>query len=188
MWPETYQVDWSEVGSIQDATEILDGLWEITPDGIRTVEPGYDRLFAIGEVSWDEYELVSSFTLHDYDAENFGGVGVIGPWVGHTDDPIAGAQPKTGFLPFGSQTWTAFFPGELPSRIQSAGHQISRELQNFVYELEQQYHFRYRVERVSQNFLLYSTKVWADGTAEPADWDVQSVSYTHLTLPTICSV
>ena len=178
VWPETYQVDWSEVGSIQDATEILDGLWEITPDGIRTVEPGYDRLFAIGEVSWDEYELVSSFTLHDYDAENFGGVGVIGPWVGHTDDPIAGAQPKTGFLPFGSQTWTAFFPGELPSRIQSAGHQISRELQNFVYELEQQYHFRYRVERVSQNFLLYSTKVWADGTAEPADWDVQ---YTDTT-------
>ena len=178
VWPDTYEVDWSEVGSIQEATEILDGLWEITPDGIRTVEAGYDRLFAIGEVSWDQYELVSSFTLHDYDSDNFGGVGVIGPWNGHTDDPIAGAQPKTGFLPFGSQTWTAFFPGDLPSRIQSAGHEISRELQNFAYELEQQYHFRYRVERVNQNFLLYSTKVWADGTAEPADWDVQ---YTDTT-------
>ena len=140
VWPDTYEVDWSEVGSIQEATEILDGLWEITPDGIRTVEAGYDRLFAIGEVSWDQYELVSSFTLHDYDSDNFGGVGVIGPWNGHTDDPIAGAQPKTGFLPFGSQTWTAFFPGDLPSRIQSAGHEISRELQNFAYELEQQYH------------------------------------------------
>ena len=137
-WPDTYEIDWSETQSIQDAVEVVDGEWVITPDGIRTVESGYDRLLAVGELDWDEYEVISSFTLHDYDLDEFAGVGLLGPWTGHTDEPVslAGLQPKTGFLPFGSLTWVAYFPPGLSTRIQSGGFVgdgIPQERDNFNY-------------------------------------------------------
>ena len=180
VWPSVYTVDWSTLSSIQEGVEILDGNWELTPNGIRTVETGYDRLFAVGEVTWDEYELTSSFILHDYAEDEFAGVGVIGPWVGHTDDPNPGQQPKAGFLPFGSQTWTAYFPNGGASRVQTGGHLEPKDRRTFPFVLEQKYNFRYRVERVSPNSddLRYQARVWADGTPEPTQWDVEDVDTT----------
>ena len=173
-WPENYQVNWSQVVSINDAVELIDGDWAITADGIRTQQPGYDRLFAIGDSDWVEYEAVSSFTIHSTDENLFSGVGVIGPWNGHTDDPVAGAQPKTGFLPYGSLSWAAWFPPNTQSRIQTGGFQRPRDTDSFNYTFEQRYNFRYRVEFEGQSSdLTYSMRVWADGSPEPSVWNVQ---------------
>ena len=105
-WPEAYQIDWSQTSSIQDVVEVIDGNWQLTQDSIRTVESGYDRILAVGNLDWDEYEVVSNFSIHSFDVDEFAGVGLLGPWTGHTDDPIelAGRQPKSGFRPFGAVT------------------------------------------------------------------------------------
>ena len=180
IWPENYQIDWSQVTSIQDVVEVLDGKWALTDNGIRTVEPGYDRLFAIGDDNWDEYEVVSSFILHSLDLDEFAGVSVIGPWNGHTDDPISGFQPKAGFNPFGAQSWTAFFrPGGERSQVLSSGFLTPADRFFTTFDFEQLYNFRYRVEDEQQNGeLVYSLRIWEEGTAEPANWNVQ---YTDTT-------
>ena len=173
-WPENYQVDWSQVSSINDVAEIIDGDWSITADGVRTQQTGYDRLFAIGDMDWVEYEVVSNFIIHDTDENLFSGVGLIGPWNGHTDDPVAGAQPKTGFLPYGSLSWAAWFPPNAPSRIQTGGFQQPRDRDNFDFTFDQKYNFRYRVEFIGQSTdLTYRMRVWADGSPEPSEWNVQ---------------
>ena len=179
-WPETYQIDWSQASGVQDAVEVVDGHWRITQDGVRTVETGYDRLLAVGDLDWDEYEVVSNFTIHSYDVNEFAGVGLLGPWRGHTDDPVvlAGRQPKTGFRPFGSATWVAYFPRGVRSRIQSGGFGTGRDTDNFDYLFEQKYNFRYRVERVASGDLQYSARVWVDGASEPSVWNVQYVDET----------
>ncbi len=50
IWPENYQVDWSTVTDVQDAAQIVDGLWTITAQGLLTVQIGYDRMVAIDDV------------------------------------------------------------------------------------------------------------------------------------------
>ena len=147
------------LASPSDGVQIIDGQWELTPSGIRTIEPGYDRLFAVGNSDWTQYEVVSTFTLNSVDESEFAGVGVIGPWSGHTDDPIAGAQPKTGTLPLGAQAWAAYFRPGLQSRIQIGGINTSRDTRDFNYSLGQAYNFRYRVERPNTQGLLHSMKV-----------------------------
>ena len=178
VWPIPYRADWAQLTAPSDGVQIIDGQWELTPNGIRITEPGYDRLFAVGNIDWSQYELVSTFTVNSVDVTEFAGVGVIGPWSGHTDDPIAGAQPKTGTLPFGAQAWAAYFPPGLQSRIQIGGHQTARDTRDFNYTLGQTYNFRYSVERPNAVGLQHSMKVWAVGTAEPLPWDVQYVDTT----------
>ncbi len=182
-WPQSYEIDWSQTSSIQDAVEVVDGHWEITADGIRTAEPGYDRLLAIGDLDQDQYELVSSFTLHGYDVNDYAGVGLLGPWSGHSDLPfiLAGRQPVTGFLPYGGLTWLAFFRPALSSRVQSSGYlvpKVTGNTRNFHFSLEQKYNFRYRVEQVLTGGLQYSARVWPDGQTEPTIWDVQYIDTT----------
>lgn len=56
-WPLPYTIDWSTVSNdeeIQNVAQVVDGKWTITPSGIRTVEPGYDRLVAIGDRTWSD--------------------------------------------------------------------------------------------------------------------------------------
>ena len=177
-WPIPYRADWPLLASPSDGVQIIDGQWELTPNGIRTIEPGYDRLFAVGNSDWTQYEVVSTFTLNSVDESEFAGVGVIGPWSGHTDDPIAGAQPKTGTLPLGAQAWAAYFRPGLQSRIQIGGINTSRDTRDFNYSLGQTYNFRYRVERPNAQGLLHSMKVWTAGSAEPLDWDAQYLDTT----------
>ena len=45
-------IDWSKVPNLQSAAQVVDGKWEIQPDGtVRTLQTGYDRLLAIGDMN-----------------------------------------------------------------------------------------------------------------------------------------
>jgi hypothetical protein len=54
--PGGYTVDWDKTGNIQDVAQVVDGQWSVSPDGVRTASIGYDRLVAIGDQSWKDYE------------------------------------------------------------------------------------------------------------------------------------
>ena len=71
------------------------------------VDAGYDRLVAMGDAGWDNYEATLSFTGHDLSSVNprgrdGGGFGFNMLWNGHTDNPVAGWDPKAGWEGVGS--------------------------------------------------------------------------------------
>ncbi|MGH8018458.1 MAG: hypothetical protein ACREIA_09240, partial [Opitutaceae bacterium] len=47
-WPLPYKIEWSKVERIGQVAEVMDGHWKLTADGVRTLEPYYDRVIAIG--------------------------------------------------------------------------------------------------------------------------------------------
>jgi hypothetical protein len=111
VWPMPYDLDWSSAASIQDVAQVVDGKWSLQANGVRTVQTGYDRLIAIGDLAWQDYEVEVPITVHSIDFASAGGMsgdpalGLLMHWTGHTDNPIAGRQPKTGFIPFGDIAW-----------------------------------------------------------------------------------
>ncbi len=47
--PLPHSVNWDQTKEINDVAQVVDGLWRLTDDGVRTVEIGYDRIIAIGD-------------------------------------------------------------------------------------------------------------------------------------------
>jgi VCBS repeat-containing protein len=178
VWPENYNIDWSSVNDIQDTIQVVDGMWEVGDGGLKTVTTGYDRLVAIGDVTHTDYDIESQFTIHALDDSDYAGVGVITRWTGHTDDPISGYQPKSGWLPYGAIGWAAFITQDTAPRMQVGGYLLPKDRKDYNLILGQTYNFRYRTETVSDSESLYRLKVWQDGAQEPAEWDV---SYSDVT-------
>ncbi len=166
VWPLPYSIDWSSVTDIQEVAQVVDGLWALEGDSVRTVEPGYDRLIAIGDVAWTDYEVTVPITIHSMSGN--GGTGILMRWNGHTDNPYADWQPKTGWLPLGAIGW--YRPGHLEiygNNDEIIGWDDTRILTTGV-----PYVLKMRVETVPEQGGLYSLKVWEAGQAEPSQWDL----------------
>jgi hypothetical protein len=97
-------VDWSEVPDPQDVGQYVDGHWRLGEHGLRTAHVGYDRLFLLGDRTWQDYQISALVTVHDV-AEETGplsggnGLGFVMRFAGHVVGgprafPIA--QPKWG--------------------------------------------------------------------------------------------
>ena len=95
----TYTVDWGSLGTIQDVESIahvVDGLWELTANGIKTTETGYDRAIAIGDETWlsDNYEVTVPFIPHG----NYSGIGFGVGWQGHdVNSTLLNQSPRVGW-------------------------------------------------------------------------------------------
>ncbi len=98
-WPLPYSIDWSTVSQITDVAQVVDGQWAIQPDGtVRTQQVGYDRLLAIGDVTWTDYKVTEELTVNTFDCQGFS-IGVIVGWQGHSKDPTdPNAQPAVGHI------------------------------------------------------------------------------------------
>jgi hypothetical protein len=175
-WPTDYSINWSSVGNLQDVVQVADGTWAVDGDGVRPVDLGYDRLLVLGDSSWDNYELRTSITMNDL--ENVdprgrdGGAFAIGMlWGGHTDAPVAGAQPKSGWEP-----GAAFFFTGSNFKLHSF-HDFDELLGVSKNTLQEgtTYEVVVRVEQTGLYDRLYSLKVWESGTPEPAAWTLQGV-------------
>ena len=91
------------------------------------------------------------------------GVGVLLRWTGHTDTPVTCAQPKCGYLPLGDIAW--YRPGALEFY---EGSSTSRSL-----SIGTTYLFRAQVDSDGSGNTYYKLRVWEQGTAEPATWDLE---------------
>jgi uncharacterized repeat protein (TIGR02543 family) len=165
-WATDYQIDWSQVTDIQDVAQVVDGKWAVTADGLRTVELGYDRAIAIGDVTWTDYELTVPVTVHGWATNPSGysgrpAIGALLRWQGHTDSPVSGWQPKSGWNPNGSIGW--YSHGELKFYATSASVPFSLTV-------GETYLMKIRVETIGDGNSLYSMKAWPEGAGEPADW------------------
>jgi hypothetical protein len=175
MCPLPYDVDWSATTDIQSAAEVVDGQWHLTGSGIRTTTPGYDRLVAIGDVAWTDYEITVPVTVHAVDFAGAGGnsaapgLGVISRWRGHTDDPTTAwgwTQPKAGWVPNGNIGWWRFHSA---TDVNLEWFEPATHVP-FVPALDVTYQFKQRVETQPDGSNLYRMKVWEASQPEPSEW------------------
>jgi hypothetical protein len=182
-WPIPYNVDWSQVKRIQDAVEVVDGYWEITPAGVRIKEQYYDRILAFGDSSWLDYEVETSVIFHDYIAPaegpptyNVSHVAIASRWPGHDQDSL---QPDRKWFPLGATSefritdeydscrWR-IFDGE--------NFYVEQELVDYrTIQAEKAYRLKHRVENISDSVVQYSVKFWPADEQEPEQWDLQAL-------------
>lgn len=168
-WPLPYGVDWDAVTELQDATQITDGRWEVQGGGIRTTQVDYDRILTFGDVAWTDYELTTSVTFHAIEetgpfSGSSGGFGFVTRWTGHTDVPVSGWQPKSGWLPSGPFCYYRVASTELQLDDLSDP--------NVLIEIGDTFNFKIRVTSTPGAGGLYKAKVWEQGTTEPAGWNL----------------
>jgi hypothetical protein len=168
-----YNIYWNTVEGITDVAQIVDGQWVLEDDRVRTLEPGYDRLIAVGDQSWRDYEIVVSFIVHQMLRGSYG-VGVVVHWNGHTDAPLSGWQPKTGWRPAGGIGW--YRGGAL--RIEDGERDLATDAR-ITLDPDVRYFLKMRVETPPQQLPIYHLKIWSEDEAEPSAWNLSAPGRPH---------
>ena len=183
-WPLPYSIDWSSVSNMQDVSQILDGHWSLGGNGITTLEPGYDRLIAIGDISWTNYEVTTTATVNGIDpvcvndindCRGNPAVGVVIRWVGHHDWDGGSVQPVIGYFPIGAAGSFKYNRSDLLNgklrleggEFQTLSEDTSRDLPFGV-----PYILKLRAETIPTVGHFYSLKMWVEGESEPTEWDL----------------
>jgi hypothetical protein len=178
-WPLPYSIDWSEVGAIHDVAQPVDGLWEITDEGLHTVKIGYDRLVVIGDIEWDSYVVTVPITIHEIDEEagdkhpsGGPGVGILTLWQGHTANH---RQPHTQYWPYGAIGWYRWnATGRDRLEIYASPSRLAAFDSFRGCVIGATYIFKFRAE-VIDGAPHYSLKMWEEEIEEPAEWDLETV-------------
>jgi hypothetical protein len=179
VWPTDYEINWSNVSNIQDVAQVVDGWWELKENCIRPIgELGYDRLVAVGDETWTDYEMTVGMTIHSVD---FSGrwppaVGVLLRWVGHYED---GQQPCCKYWPFGAICWYHWRSWQdepllkpYLNMISQQGDVIAIDTDSPGPEMDVPYWLKARVETGDGPTGLYSFKVWRQDQGEPGSWSL----------------
>ncbi len=189
VWPLPCYVDWagpepsgSPAGIVQDRVCIVDGKWRLEDGRIRTAESYYDRVLALGDSTWTDYEVRTSVIFYDH-ADPLPGPPTFGVahaaialrWPGHNPD---GKQPNVKWYPLGA-TCEFQLSGGLDScrwRILYGGGAKTEDLSsNRKIELGRLYYMAARVESLAGSRTRYSAKLWANGQPEPDEWDLTGI-------------
>lgn len=180
-WPETYSVAWNS-GNLQSKVQFVDGLWNTTAEGVRTTQIGYDRLIAIGDLGWRDYEITVPITIHSmdpagYEPPSYGpAVGILMRWSGHTHEPVSCDQPDCGYQPYGAIGWYRWPYDMGPARLQIDMNTATNSTDTSGKQLafNTTYMFKMSVQTQDNGRSLYKLKVWSEGTPEPTSWDLQA--------------
>ena len=185
--PGTYITDWSTAAKVNDVAQVVDGDWIISAAKARPTSlavTGFDRLIAVGDISWRDYTVTVPITVHSLNLNKSPGVGLIVRWQGHFDTGV-GLQPVVGWKRLGAMAWyrydkaTASTPaveglellGHGGGAIGTKGFNLTPG-QTYIYKVS-----------VSSNAdpakpATYRFKVWPQGQTEPTGWDIESVGVT----------
>ncbi len=182
--PLPYSIDWSTAPDIQSVAQVVDGKWQIEPLGVRIIEQGYDRLVAVGDITWTDYEVTVPITIHSVDPNGYlppshtPGLGLILRWEGHTDFLEPGASPMTGYWPLGCAAEYVFHLDQCGFRQQLYGNPFVLRAQDDEcdqLEFGVTYLWKVRVDTQPDGSHFYGFKIWEDGTPEPEDWELTMV-------------
>ena len=184
VWPIPYSINWSSVTNIQDVAQIVDGLWTIDTDGVRSGQPGYDRIIAVGDVNWTDYEVTVPIKIHGPDPDAFNpdiypnsvgpGLGIILRWQGHID--ADGSKPTWGWWDSGATAWYEFFEGGGGSLDLTGDNVYSADPDGRTLSLDPvRYFWKMRAQTIPGQGTQYSLKVWEDGQLEPLVWQMSGL-------------
>lgn len=167
--------------TIDDFADVIDGRWRLSNGEVVTDEVGYDRLVAIGDTSWTDYEVLVPIVVDDVadilgPNSNAPGVGIIMRWNGHNVLSGDGPQPLQGFrafddqpTPFGAISWFRF--GGVGGRFQLVDHQNSvRAADPGQFPEGVRHWLRAQVVTEDDGRSVYRAKMWQAGEREPDDW------------------
>ncbi|MEM8902278.1 MAG: LamG domain-containing protein [Actinomycetota bacterium] len=181
-------IDWrGEDGAgdtVDDFADVIDGRWGLSNGEVVTDEVGYDRLVAIGDTSWQDYEVLVPIVVEDIadivgPNSNAPGVGVIMRWNGHNVLSGDAPQPLQGFRafegqqsPFGAISWFRF--GGVGGRFQLVDHQNSvRAADPGQFPNGVRHWLRAQVTTESDGRSVYRAKMWQAGEREPDGWTLE---------------
>lgn len=181
-WPLPYSVVWDAIETLQKAVQILDGHWQRVPGGIRTVAPYYDRVIALGDTSWTNYEVTTSVIFHSFTPPlpgppTFGvsHAAIATRWPGHDYD---NQQPHVKWFPLGATAEFRLTNG-LDScrwRVFDGEHLYAEDTIGLrTITLETRYRMKHRVQQQDTLHTQYQVKLWQDGLPEPAGWDLEAI-------------
>ncbi len=180
-WPLPYEIDWQAIQNIQEAIQVVDGNWQITNGGIRTLDPYYDRMFAFGDSTWRDYEVTTTVIFHSFTPPQAGPptydvshAAIASRWPGHDMDK---KQPHAKWHPLGA---TSEF--RLTTQLDSCRWRIFDGQKLYVddktkrrrIELGKMYGMKHRVETLADGTTLYRVKLWPADQPEPTAWDEEA--------------
>lgn len=182
-WPANYSINWSNAPNIQSVVQVIDGRWQIQPDGtVRTTDIGYDRLLALGDMTaWKNYVVTTELTINaEHDWDHGFAVGIIVGWTGNTRDMSwSPAQPRTDEPTPGLgayMTWWREPPNQPSLRIYSNEPKtvVTDDNSGMKLRLGVRYQIKLQVQANTSGGAHYSLKVWPTGNTEPSSWNLQS--------------
>ena len=182
-------VDWA-TQELSGLVEIIDGDWQRDGDEV-TIGPeaaGYDRLLAIGDTSWTEFDVTTTVTLTEIHEDvgpfsNTPGFGFLVRWNGHSDSTTPGSQPQQGFRPDDGDHVTPiggfpFYTFETESGILELQDHTG-EVMTFDDGVQVRTGVTYGLRaQVQSNPVgaVYRAKIWDASGPEPAGWPVSYVA------------
>jgi len=188
VWPENFTVDWATATKIQETAQVIDGKWGLQGTFLRPLELAYDRLVAIGDITWTDYEVEVPVTIHSIDPAGFNspsngpGIGLIFRWQGHFNE--AGEQPNTGWQNFGAIGWFRWSMeqgGQVLAGLQMYGTGGSEIAVNPSKQAEAgaTYIMKMSVQTAAGKPPFYRYKVWKSNEAEPIAWDMKGFGISN---------
>jgi hypothetical protein len=185
-WPLPYAIDWAKVKNIQDVAQVVDGRWGLSARGVRTLEPYYDRVIAVGDMSWTDYEVTVEVTYHQMlprervrkaPYSHRAHASLLLRWQGHWDD---GKQPRVKYYPAGALAMLRAgieWEGNrwVIDGLKRAADPLAEEPVGRKLELNKPYLYKMRVETLLGPQSRYSVKAWEPDAPEPDNWDLTAV-------------
>jgi PKD repeat protein len=162
-------------GELTEFGHVVDGQWYIEPgEGVRVDSSGtgYDRLVAIGDRTWEtNYEVLAPFTIHASSLGGPAGVGLVLGWQGH----VGIQQPRLD-APFQAISWVKNYPDSTRFYLENPDtSQIPVKVgMTPSITANVRYMMRTRSQSLGDGFSAVKTKIWEDGTPEPAGWDLEA--------------
>ena len=179
-------IRWADASNVLDVAQVIDGHWTLTADGLRTVEIGYDRLAAIGDIGWRDVTVTVPITIHRYNdlpaaycwPSGGAGVGVLLRWQGHSD--WHDLMPPRGYLPFGAIAWGVFGTDDADRRMQlysgADGSTLAKRTDRFM-PVGETTMLKMAVRSHAGRPSVYRMKLWPQGRPEPSEWDLEGENH-----------
>jgi hypothetical protein len=194
--PLPLHVNWAAAADPQDVGQYVDGHWRLGKQGLRTGHMGYDRLFLIGDTSWQDYQITAEVTVHEV-APDTGplsggnGLGVVMRFAGHVAGgprrfPIA--QPKWGYQPFGAMAWLRWARGAPtgPAALQFMRGDGNEKTDYGSVEVRagETYVLKALCQTLpddaeGRGVTRYAFKLWHAAAEEPGSWDWEHVQVSR---------
>lgn len=176
--PGSYTIDFASAATVNQVAQVVDGNWVLTGGKVRpaTGETGFDRLIAVGDISWRDYTVTVPVTIHSIQQDKSPGVGLIVRWLGHFDSGN-GLQPYAGWRRLGAMAWYRYDKATSTEGLQmlgNGGNTIGTD--GFTLAPGTTYVFKVSVtSNANPNKPAnYRFKTWVQGQPEPAAWDIEA--------------
>lgn len=197
IWPLPYAIDFTAVNQLQQVVQVVDGLWALEENGVRTVERYYDRVLSMGDTSWSDFETTVNLTVNDYTPSQAGAptynvthFGVAMRWRGHHTD---GRQPSRKWFPLGAQgeflikenkdscQFRILFDGgrHKPQKYSDKRNKLVIGQPMFV---------KTQVSSLPDGRTRYRFKQWMTDELEPIGWDVEGLEANDYPSGALCLV